>query len=122
MIKSQRELFDTERAALEKERAALQKSGKDQSEELDKLTKRIAALDEFKRAAEVAKEKEAQMMVMLNQAAKDAYDSAKDAYGIAATGMIDTANNVTASDRSEWNTEAIEMIETAKVIKPRRKK
>jgi septal ring factor EnvC (AmiA/AmiB activator) len=66
LMKSQRELFDNERAALEKERAALEMkvanlstSEKDQSEELNRLTRRIAELDEFKRKAEEAKEAEA---------------------------------------------------------------
>jgi len=52
MIKSQRELFDNERASLEKQIADLSTSGKAQSEESAKLQKRLSDLDSFKRGVE----------------------------------------------------------------------
>jgi hypothetical protein len=62
VIKSQRELFNDERAALEQKIAILSTSGKDQSEELNKLNQQIAALDEFKRTVEEAKQREAKTL------------------------------------------------------------
>ena len=67
MIRSQRELFDNERASLEKQVADLSTSGKDRSEEIAKLQQRISALDSFKRGVEEEKEKQAQMFTTMMQ-------------------------------------------------------
>ncbi len=48
MIKSQRELFENERASLQKQLADLGTSDKDKSDEIGKLQQRIALLDAFK--------------------------------------------------------------------------
>jgi septal ring factor EnvC (AmiA/AmiB activator) len=71
MIKSQRELFDNERASLEKEVADLSTSGKDRSEEIAKLQQRISALDSFKRGVEEEKERQEQNFRMMIQMLMD---------------------------------------------------
>jgi chromosome segregation ATPase len=69
MIKSQRELFENERASLQKQVVDLSTSGKDRSEEIAKLQQRISALDSFKRNVEEEKKRQEQsfseMMQML---------------------------------------------------------
>ena len=71
MIKSQRELFENERASLQKQVVDLSTSGKDRSEEIAKLQQRISALDSFKRGVEEEKKRQEQsvseMMQMLVQ-------------------------------------------------------
>jgi septal ring factor EnvC (AmiA/AmiB activator) len=71
MIKSQRELFDNERASLEKQIADLSTSGKARSEESAKLQQRLSDLDSFKRGVEEENQRQAdifrKMIEMLGQ-------------------------------------------------------
>jgi chromosome segregation ATPase len=67
MIKSQRELFENERASLEKQVANLSTSDKDKSGEIAQLQKRISILDVFKRRVDQEDATLQQMMTMLMQ-------------------------------------------------------
>lgn len=75
MIKSQKELFDNERASLERKIGDLSTSGKDQTEEIAKLQSRVAELDLFKRGVdEQASTLSGMLQMMMIQMAKDAKD------------------------------------------------
>jgi chromosome segregation ATPase len=65
MIKSQRELFENERASLEKQVINLSTSDKDKSQEIAQLQKRIADLDVFKRRVDKQDANLQQIMTML---------------------------------------------------------
>src|SRR5262245_35410749 len=67
MIKSQRELFENERASLQKQVADLSTSGKDRSEEIAKLEQRISALDSFKRNVDEEKKRQEQSLSEMMQ-------------------------------------------------------
>jgi len=67
MIRSQRELFENERASLQKQVVDLSTSGKDRGEEIAKLQQRISALDSFKRNVEEEKKRQEQSLSEMMQ-------------------------------------------------------